>query len=219
MRTLLALVLAFLVTIQGAFAQAGDPVDPQVRCSWEGGGLMAAKDSGGALTFLRSPVVYDDLSVLAAMQRHGPVPGNYGNTLLIGVDQGTVNSYHGPGFVLWYFHSDIGLPKELPWTDSKARCRARTPVVASEEFPGWVYAKVPHWARLNVPTHLLLKQSVCLRVKGLPQPLHLPALTQGSFAGRTDTVCSLPGRMQEVVNTGYHGVLFFLVVLKEGGLP
>jgi len=219
MRILIALVLAFLVTIQGAFAQAGDPVDPRVRCDWKNGDTMAAKDSGGALTFLRSPVVYDDLSVLAAMQRHGPVPGNYGNTLLMGVDQGSVNSYHGPGFVLWYFHSNIGLPKELPWTDSKATCRARTPVVASEEFPGWVYAKVPHWARLNVPTHLLLKQSVCLRGKDLPQPLHLPALTQGSFAGRTDTVCSLPGRIQEVVNTGYHGVLFFLVVPKEGGSP
>lgn len=214
MQILFMSVLAFLLAVsQGAFAQNGEPVYPQVRCSWNNGDIVAARDSGGALTFLRSPVVYDDLSVLAAIQQHGPIPGQYGQALLQGVDSGTVNSYHGPGFVLWYFHRDLGLPPELPWTDSQARCRARTPVVESDT-PGWVYAKVPHWARLNVPTHLLVKGSVCLRTNGVPPPLHLPALTEGSFAGRTDTVCGLPGRIQQVVSEGKNGVLFFLVVSK-----
>lgn len=129
MQILFMSVLAFLLAVsQGAFAQNGEPVYPQVRCSWNNGDIVAARDSGGALTFLRSPVVYDDLSVLAAIQQHGPIPGQYGQALLQGVDSGTVNSYHGPGFVLWYFHRDLGLPRS---------CRGQTRRHAAGHVRRW----------------------------------------------------------------------------------
>lgn len=184
----------------------------EAACSWNDGDLLRAKDSGGRITFLRSPIEHDDLSVLAILQQYGPIPGLYGDALLRGVDQGVVRPYRGPGFMRWYFHADVPLPATLPYTDSKGRCKAQSPVRPSGDFPGWVFVQVPHWARLNVPTELLLAGPVCARPRGIGKALHVPAITEGSFKGASNVLCGLPGRMEQLVEEGFNGILFFYVV-------
>ena len=157
-------LLAMLVMMSGCVMrpQVANFTQDNFPRSCPAGTYMKAGDSNGAFKFLRSPVEHDNLKVVRFLQIHGPVPREH-IALLGGVDQGVVHPYHGTGYTLWYFRNDIGMPATLPWVDANGACKGASPVVASEEFAGWVYAKVPHWARLNVPTHLLVKGEVCAR--------------------------------------------------------
>ena len=175
---------------------------------------MWAKDSEGAFKFLRSPVVYGSIPALQILQQYGPLPKDHGAALLAGVDKGAVTSYHGPGYTLWYFPSDVKLPTKLPWVDAQGSCKGSTPVVASEEFEGWAYAKVPHWARLNVPTELLTRGSVCARAYKFPT-VHDVRQTQGTFKDKPGVICGVPGRMQEIIASGYDGILFVFVTSSD----
>lgn len=209
------LLLLGAVLLAGCGVQAAPSASNDFGCV--AGQTMTAKGTGGAITFLRSPVVYDDLSVVQILQQYGPIPGKYGDALVRGVDAGTVRSYHGentPGFVFWHFHGDVELPARLPFVNSLGICRGNTKVVKSDDYPGWQWVQVPHWARLNVPTHLLLAGPVCARAQGF-KTIHTPRPTEGSFVGVEDMICGLPGRMQEIVAQGYQGVHFFFIT---GGL-
>lgn len=186
---------------QAQFAQDSFPL------SCPAGTFMKAVDSGGTFKFLRSPVEHDDLEVVRLLQKHGQVPRDR-IALLQGVDQGVVHPYHGTGYTLWYFRNDIGIPAKLPWVDAKGACKGASPVVASE-FAGWVYAKVPHWARLNVPTRLLVKGEVCARMKDI-LTVHDFRQSQGTFKDKPGVICSNPEHTREGI-ANHDGLLFFFI--------
>ena len=177
------------------------------------GAVMRAKDSGGRFKFLRSPVEQDGLEVLRLLQTLGPSPRDH-MAMLYGVDKGTVRPYHGPGYVLWYFQAHAGVPAKLPWVDHEGACMGSTPVLSSEEHPGWVYAKVPHWARVNVPTEVLTRGDVCAKAYHF-ETVHDVKQTAGSFSGMPGVICVHPGHTQEVLRAGYDGVLLIFVTPSE----
>ena len=182
------------------------------------GACAGGGSTSGPITYLRAAVELDGLPVLQILQQYGPLQSDNGDALLRGVDAGTVKPYKGDiGHVLWYFRGDIGMPPTLPWVDAQGVTR-HTPVVRSDpdKAPWLVYAKVPHWARLQVPTALLLKGDVAVMTYDF-ETVHDVHQTSGSFKNVPSTIVSSAVHLKElVVDKGYATAIFVFVIPIDG---